>query len=323
MSFATLGAILFWYVYKEQNFNTIWNQMHNLNWWWVVLGMTISIFSHISRAVRWQILIHQLGYKPRLANTIFAVFIMYISNLAIPRMGEVARCGVLKRYEKVPFTQLLGTVFLERMVDMLVLLFLTAIVLVTQFSTFVTFLDMNPAIRQRLTSFLNGHGLLISGIGIFTLLVVAYYALKNKYLPWGLSDRIDNIASNFGHGLQTILKMPHKFWFFAHTIIIWVLYYSMLYVGFFAFDFSSNLSMNVALVMFVFGSYGMVAPIQGGIGAWHFMVIQTLLMYQISPANAAAFAFVVHAAMTFILLILGVLAIIAIPIYNRRTSPQT
>ena len=123
LSFFILGIVLFWLVYKDQDINRIKSILSNeVNYFWIVVSVFLGLLSHISRSIRWNLIIEPLGHKPRLLNTFLSVMIGYLMNLALPRMGEISKCGVLSRYEKIPFTKLIGTVVLERLIDVLVLL---------------------------------------------------------------------------------------------------------------------------------------------------------------------------------------------------------
>ena len=90
--------------------------------------------SHISRALRWKILMKPMGYNPSLLNTFFAVMVGYLANLAIPRLGEVLKCTILGKYEKVPPDKLIGTILIERAVDVISLGIVFIIALLTQAS---------------------------------------------------------------------------------------------------------------------------------------------------------------------------------------------
>lgn len=324
--FLALGLGIFWFVYREQDFNQMLNTISHLNWFWVVVSIAISITSHISRAVRWQILIKSLGKHPRLHNTIFAVFIMYLANMALPRMGEVTRCGVLKRYEGISFSQLLGTVFLERLVDMIMLLALTFITIFTQTDVLLNFLQNNPTIQQKaMLVFSTKNLVILFVVGTLAVVGLIFFLRKNNSKS-PILMKLQDFVQKFADGLRTIYRMRQKGWFVFHSFYIWVVYFLMLYLAFFAFDFSAHLPLSAGLVIFVITSYGMVAPVSGGIGAWHFMAIQALLLYQIDGANAAAFALVVHSGMTLSLMAMGALSIALLPVFNRNqnsdTSPQ-
>ncbi|MCK7534447.1 MAG: flippase-like domain-containing protein [Marinilabiliales bacterium] len=70
---------------------------------WLLLSIILGIFSHIARAMRWNILIRSLGYKTDTPTTFYAVMTGYLANMAFPRLGEVTRCGVLSRKKGSPF----------------------------------------------------------------------------------------------------------------------------------------------------------------------------------------------------------------------------
>ncbi|MFV0378882.1 MAG: lysylphosphatidylglycerol synthase transmembrane domain-containing protein [Mangrovibacterium sp.] len=317
LAFFALGAFLFWLVYKDQDIHRIESILKNdVNYFWIWVSLVLGLLSHISRTIRWRIMIEPLGQRPRLLNTFLAVMVGYLMNLVVPRMGEISRCGVLSRYEKISFTKLVGTVVTERIVDVLMMLLLTAIVVLTQFGKIVQFLKNNPGIKSKLEQLSLSPATLLILVTCFVLLVLFRHKIKRS----GLFRKLNNVLHKFGEGLRTIRTMKHKTAFIFHTIFIWLMYYLMLYAVFFCFDFTSNLGAMAALTTFVLGSYGMVAPVQGGIGAWHFMVIQALVVYGIDKSDGVVFAFLAHSSMTAMLIVMGLVALMILPFVNRRNA---
>ncbi|RKD86162.1 lysylphosphatidylglycerol synthase transmembrane domain-containing protein [Mangrovibacterium diazotrophicum] len=317
LAFFALGVVIFWLVYKDQDIERIESILKNdVNYFWIWVSLFLGLLSHISRTMRWVIMIEPLGQRPRMVNTFLAVMVGYLMNLVIPRMGEISRCGVLSRYEKISFTKLVGTVVTERIIDVIMMLLLTMIVTVTQLGKLVQFLDNNPEVKSKLESITFSPVMIISIIA----LVVGVYLARQRIKRSNLFHKLNGILHKFGEGLRTVRNMKHKGAFIFHTVFIWVMYYLMLYVVFFAFGFTSNLTAIAGLTTFVLGSYGMVAPVQGGIGAWHFMVIQALIVYGISKADAVVFAFLAHSSMTAMMIIVGLISLLILPFINRRNT---
>ena len=249
-----------------------------------------------------------------------AVMIGYFFNLVLPRLGEVSRCGALSRYEGISFTKLVGTVIVERSLDMIMLLLLLVIVLATQMPVVSEFLSNNPGVKDNIVSVWEAKGVFIA-LGALLVSVLAGYFLFRDYLrELKVYQRIKNMILEFWRGIKSIRKVKNISGFVFHSVMIWILYYLMLYVSFFAFDFTSEYSMLVGLTVFVMASFGMVAPVQGGIGAWHFMAIATLFVYGVEQGDAQIFALVVHGTMTLLLLVAGLLSIIGMPFYNNRST---
>ena len=94
----------------------------------------------------------------------------------------------------------------------------------------------------------------------------------------------------------------------------------MLYSVFFAFDFTSQLNPIAGLTTFVMASFGMVAPVQGGIGAWHFMAIEALSLYGVANEDGIIFAFVAHSSMTGMIIVIGIISMLILPFINRRNE---
>jgi len=315
LAFFLIGILIFWMVYKDQDISRLKNILTNdVNYFWVVVSLFLGLISHISRTIRWNLIIEPLGHKPGMLNTFLAVMVGYLMNLALPRMGEISRCGVLARYEKMPFTKLVGTVVLERLIDVLMLLLLLLIVVITQFGQVLEFLNNNPEVQNKVHKVIYSP-LLISGL-FFILLIIWF--LRHKILASRLMRKIMEYVFQFTEGFKSILKMKKKGAFIFHSFFIWFLYYMMTYCIFFAFDFTSHLSVLAGLTIFVLGSFGMVAPVQGGIGAWHFMVIEGLALYGVSRADGQIYALVAHGSMTILLIILGLIAMLVLPFVNER-----
>ncbi|RUT79292.1 lysylphosphatidylglycerol synthase transmembrane domain-containing protein [Ancylomarina longa] len=317
--FFFISAALFWYLYRGQNVTElIYTIEHEVNYYWILLSLFFGLLSHISRTIRWNMLIEPLGKKPRTINTFLAVMVGYFANLALPRMGEISRCGVISKYEGISFSKLVGTVVLERALDIIMLLIFLLIASITQYPIITRFISNNPDVSEKLSN------IFASANTLYVLLVLSLiiWFLRKRFKNTALFIKIDRILRNFMDGLRTIRKLEKKWSFIFHTVFIWIMYYLMTYICFFSFGFTSNLPALAGLTVFVMGSFGMVAPVQGGIGAWHFMVIGTLLIYLPGISNieslSRSFALVVHGAQTGMIIILGALSVIALPLVNKN-----
>ena len=309
------GAFIFWLIYKDQDIEQIKLVLKNdVNYYWVLVSLFIGLLSHISRAVRWRLMIEPIGHKPRLINTFSAVMVGYLMNMVLPRMGEISRCGVLSRYEKLSFTKLIGTVIAERAIDMIIALILLIIVIISQFGKVLEFVKSNPEIEEKLFAIVSSPVLITGFIALVVFLIIFRKAFKHTTVY----AKTIGILNNFKEGFISIGSIKKKFWFYFHSAFIWFLYYLMLYVNFFAFDFTKILSPIAGLTTFVMASFGMLAPVQGGIGAWHFMTKEALALYGIPNESGIIFAFVAHSAMTLLMIVLGLIALLILPFINRR-----
>lgn len=317
LSFFILGIFLFWLVYKDQDIHRIGSILSNeVNYFWIIVSVFLGLLSHISRTIRWNLMIEPLDHKPRMLNTFLAVMIGYLMNLALPRMGEISRCGVLSRYEKIPFTKLIGTVVLERLIDVLMLLLLTIVVILTQFGKVVEFLKNNPEVQDKLGKIMHSPILPISLVVLFLIFWIARHRIKGS----GAVKKLVGLFNQFVEGFKSIRNIKNKGAFIFHSFFIWLLYYLMLYSVFFSFEFTSHLTPLAGLTVFVLGSFGMVAPVQGGIGAWHFMVIEGLSLYGIDKADGKVFALLAHGTTTVMLIVLGLISLLVLPFVNERNA---
>lgn len=318
--FFAAGVAIFWWVYRDLDMEELLSQLKNLNYFWLILSVILGIFAHFLRAMRWNLLIHPLGFRPKLYNTFFAVLILYLTNLIIPRAGEVSRCTVLAKYEKIPASKLIGTVIVERMVDVIVLLFFSVLIFVLNLDVFQRFFDTQPEMQQRLFDLLSIRNILILvAVGIAG---VTFFILLNRKSTNTLIVKIQKIKNEFNEGLKSVLKIKNKGAFFIQTIAIYLIYFLMLFLIFFAYEPTSHLTIRIGLITFLLSGLAMMVPVQAGIGPWHFMVIESLLIYGVSREDAQIFALVAHTSTNLIYLVIGVIALILLPIFNRESREK-
>ncbi len=313
-----IGIGLFWLVYRKQDVNEIKEQLLKANLWWLLLSMLLGLLSHISRSMRWKMLIEPVGYKPRTTTLFYSVMIMYLTNYAIPRSGEVVRAGVVSKQENIPFIALLGTIITERAIDMIMLLILTIIVLISQFPVFEKFIANNAQANQRLDNITSSVWIIATIIVAILLIFIFMYVYRNKIKQTKIYKKFQDSIRNFINGIKSVKDVKNKTLFFAHTIFIWAMYFIMIYVVFQAFDFTKNLSLMTGLTVFVFASFGIVFPSPGGIGTWHFIAIETLFVYGIPRNLGRTFAFAAHESQMIMLISIGLLSLLAVSMQKKK-----
>ncbi len=303
-----------WFVYRNYDMHEIKNTLSKgVNYWWLALSMVIGLISHLSRTIRWQMLIEPIEKKTDIINTFFAVMIGYFTNLLVPRMGEISRCGILSRYENISVSRLIGTVVVERLIDIIMLFICLLFVLLLQYNVVFHFLSKNTDIT-RLTNLFTSPWFYIT----LLLIIISLVVFKKWFSQTSPFRKLKGIWSKFTEGFLAVKNIKSKGLFIFHTVFIWILYFLMIYINFFGFQFTSKLSVLAGMSVFVLGSLGMVAPVQGGMGPWHFMVISSLEMYGVSKNEGAAFALIVWSILNGMIVITGVISLLLLPIRNKK-----
>jgi len=318
----SIGAFLFWLAYRGHDFGRIFVAITEIRWGWVVLAVVLSVASHYSRALRWGLLLEPFGYRPRRLNLFFAVMIMYLANMAIPRSGEVARCGILTKYECIKFSRSLGTVVTERIADVIVFAVVAAVVFATQLDVVGRVLDNNPSVMAYWQSFEN-HIVLIVLAGI-ALVVLGFLLLRTAVRRnwFGLGDRLRKAFLNLKDGMLTIAGLKKRWQFVFHSLFINFVYFFTIYLFFKAFPFTEHLGAMVALTVFVLGTFGVIVPSPGGIGTWHFIVIEVLALYGVvRDPDGGAYALVTHGMQDLLFAVVGMIAMVVMPFFNNNYQP--
>ena len=306
--FLAFGVFLLWLSFRTLDLKEVWNDIVSADYFWILLALISAVIAHFFRALRWNVLINSMGYKTRISTTFYAVFIGYMANTAVPRMGEFMRCGVLSRKEKIPFNALFGSVISERIFDMLVLLLLLFSILFFQWSFLGDFVGrmMAPFFSVLASNSLVLITLAIIGVLILVSLIYLRYRYHHKIKELPGYHKIEKMFLEFYEGIIAIKRMKHKWRFIFYTVVIWVFYALMVYFPFFMLPETNDLSFMASITFLAIGSLGIVAPVPGGIGAYHFIGKAVLVeLYSIDPSAAISFVTITHAGQTLLHIFVG------------------
>ncbi len=306
--FFAIGILLIYLVFKDADLEKMYNDLKSADYKWMILSFVMGYAAYISRGYRWLQLLEPMGYKPKAINAINSVAITYFTNLALPRAGEVARATSLNQSEDIPVDKLLGTIVIERIIDMLFLLSLMILTVIIRYEDLISFFESAMSQEGVATSGEGSSFLIYFGITITALIFVAFL-LRNSIKQTTIYDKIRAFLSGIKEGIKTVKHMKNKGAFIAHSFFIWIMYYLMVYVVFFAMPETSNLTVSDGVFIMAVGSLGMIAPVPGGIGAYHGAVMLGLFLLGIPKEIGLSFAVIVHTTQTLVAIISGPIAI--------------
>ena len=320
VAFLAIAIFLLFLAFRDFDLARVWDDLRHARYAWLLLTLPIGVLSHIFRAWRWNLLIEPLGYKPPLTHTFYAVMSGYLANLALPRMGEVVRCGSLTKTDKVPFDSLLGTVIVERVVDMLTLLLLTLITFFIKIHFFGDFFKSHvfvPLGEKFAGLFSHTLALALLGLlGMIALLLLKIFWKDIRHI--GLVRKIREFIRGIIDGIRSIARMEHKSMFLFGTFLICLMYFFTSWLVLFMLPETAGLSPVDGLFILVVGSFGMVIPVQGGIGAYHWIVSSALTLYGISRETGLAVATLAHESQTLLILLVGGFSMILVVLLKNK-----
>ena len=311
--FLLIGIVLLYFAFRGIDMKKLWTEILNAKYIWIIFSVVLLTSSHLVRAYRWNLLIEAMNYHPPFKNTFFSMMVGYLANYAFPRIGEITRCGVLAKTEKIPADKLFGTVIIERGVDVLTLLVFLVILITARFEFFSNFIK--PQIFDPFGNFLSSifqksAFIWIFVIGIPVILLFLAYKYRARLAKWKFFVKIKDIIKGIISGLKTVYTMKRGFVFIVTSILIWIFYWLMTYVAFFAFSSTIDLKLIDGLFVCVIGAFAFVVPVQGGIGAYHWIVSLGMMLYGLTREEGLAFATITHGSQAVWTIILGSLSMI-------------
>lgn len=332
--FFTIGLVVMYLVYNNQNqafiedcalkgipdkecslLDKIIADFKSVKIIWLVIVVLAFMLSNIARALRWGLMLDPLGYNPKSTNLFYATMIGYFANLGIPRSGEVLKVATLSKYENIPFEKIMGTVVLDRLMDMFCLLIVLIISVLLTGDKILNYILANSGLKD----FLEKNPNLIYYLIGMSVLGLAIMFLARRYLAnLAIYKKLEVLLKGFFDGLLSIRKLKKPLLFIVYSVFIWTMYYLMTFLCFFAFAPTMELGPIAGLTVFIFGTLGIIIPTPGGMGSYHFLVTEALKIYGLGEADGFSFANIIFFSIQiFCNILFGVISLIMLPLSNR------
>ncbi len=313
------GAILYW-MYRDFDFRHIRRVLlHEMNWWWMLLSFPFGILAQAFRGWRWKQSLEPVGEQPRASVAVNSIFLSYAVSLVIPRMGEFARCGVLKRWEGVSFPKAIGTVVTERAIDSMLVLLITALTFLLQFKAFDTFFQTTGTRIDEIAGSFSSAGWAVTAVCAAAIVVLATVLVRKM----SVYNKVKEMFLGLWQGVMSVRHVRNVPLYVFYTFAIWGCYFLHYYLTFFCFGATARLGFACAVVSFIVGSIAVIVPTPNGAGPWHFAVKTMLTLYGVAATDALYFVLIVHSVQTLLVVALGIYAWIALNFTPKRKAAMT
>jgi len=315
------GLFLVWWQLKEmtpEDTKEFYNAFTYANYWLIIPIVIMCLASHLSRSMRWKLLMEQLGYEPKLKNVFSVTIIGYLANAAVPRLGEILKCTFLSKYERLKVDKLVGTILIERTFDVICYLLFIGITILIQIDVVGDF------VKEKFRAFGASSGLpvwvkLLIVVGIITALILLLKFFLRRFPNSRLLIKIKNFFSGITEGFKTIQNLKKRKLFVAHTLFIWAMYLLQIYIGFQAMSGTSHLDIKAACSVLTLATLAMIIT-PGGIGSFPLFVMETLIIYNIASPVGKAFGWLIWGVSSGIIIVAGVICLVILPYINRKKN---
>jgi len=287
-----------------------------------LLGVIFLFFlSNISRAIRWQMMMKPIGIDAKFKTAFHSIMLGYFANLGIPRIGEFVRAGALAKKENVKFDKVMGTIVLDRLLDVISLLIVFLITIMISSGQILDFISGNSNLTAKINN--------IIGSKIFWMLIVTgfiggiVFFKSKKFKNSFIGKKAFDFLKGIGEGMKSIKSVEKPGWFMFHSIFIWFMYFLMNFVGFKAFLPTSGLGLKAAITVFTFGSLGIVIPSPGGMGTYHFLVIEALKLFGVNGSDGFSYANIIFFSVQIIgIIAFGIIALFSLNISTKKLTDE-
>lgn len=314
-----LGGLILYWMYRDFDFHALGQVMlHDMNWAWMLLSFPFGILAQVFRGWRWHLTLEPVGEHPRTSTSINSIFLSYAASILVPRIGEFARCGVLRRYDGVSFPKALGTVVTERAIDSLLVMLIALLTFIFQVHVFNTFFERTGTNIGTILGSFSSTGYIVTAVCAAAVCIMAWYLLRKL----AIYNKVKTTIGGIVQGAMSLRKVNDAPLFVTLTLAIWLSYFLHYYLTFFCFRQTAHLGMACALVTFIVGSIAVIVPTPNGAGPWHFAVKTMLILYGVGETDALNFVLIVHSVQTMLVIALGIFAWTMLS-FTRRTGSST
>ncbi|MEP5614254.1 MAG: lysylphosphatidylglycerol synthase transmembrane domain-containing protein [Cyclobacteriaceae bacterium] len=309
-----LAAFLLFLVFRNIEWIDFWQKAAAVDYSWVVASVILSIIPYVARAYRWNILLKPLGHNLKTSRTTVAVLIGYLANLALPRLGEITRCGVLNRNDKVPVPDALGTVIVERLIDVLTLLVLMGLSLFIEYERLMKFL-MDAFAGLALPSWVTVVFPIVAILGLAVLIIFIRKQSRKQ-------GKLASIIKGFTNGLLSLKDISNPVGFVISTLAIWIAYFLMSYIIVFSLPETSHLNLSAGLMLLITGGIALAIPVQSGFGTYHGMIAGMLLLYSVEADTGIFLATLLHTSQILAIALFGTIALLVSALIRRKKTEK-
>jgi len=310
----SLGLLIIWAMYRNTDMGELWSIIKSANIGVIASSLIFGLIGNYIRGLRWELFVNSLGYHPPRASLVYATLGNYAVNFVLPRAGDIWRCGVVSRYDKIPFAKTLETFLVDKMVDIVAGLGIIFISILLYIDFFASYLRDNSELTEGLTNFFTS-AWMYAGLAV---LLVAVLLMCTVFRKTAFMEKVRKFFNTLKNDLTRISRMEEKKRIIIYTILVWFCFYLYFYICFFAFDFTKELGPLAGLIVFAMTNIGISVPVQGGIGPWHFVVISSLLILGVAEKEALAFAGAVFIIQSVWQILYGLFGVLAMPYVKRE-----
>ena len=305
--FIIISILLIKFCINKIDVNSFYKTLKSGNYWIAFWVFLFSILVYISRIIRWQIILNKVDENIGFMNNFSAVASGYLVSFIFPRGGEIVKCAVLKKTNKLSLHKSISSTFFERIVDLLCLVLLMFLLLLLEMfsENYLLFSWINPE-----KIFKENNFWILPFIGLFGIFIMIYFYNKFKHQ--------NNWFVTFLNNLKLMFDLLTNIKFLLNTLFIWLSYYLMTYLWFFVFDQTANLSLFQSFQIMIVGTIARSLPLPGGaVGAYHLAVAYALNTMNIDKETALGLAFIIHGFQTIFTVFAGIIAIIWLFIFDK------
>ncbi|MDD2314751.1 MAG: lysylphosphatidylglycerol synthase transmembrane domain-containing protein [Proteiniphilum sp.] len=311
-----LGLLIIWMMYRNTDLGELWQIAKSGNLVIIGISLIFGLLGNILRGLRWELFVNSLGYRPPRASIVYATLGNYAVNFVLPRAGDVWRCGVVSKYDKIPFGKTVETFLVDKVIDVLAGLLVIFVSVALYIDFFISYFHDNPQFAENMSDFFSSAWIRLLLVALLLVVILLLTVFRKK--PFMV--KISKLLYTVKYDLKMIGKMKEKWRIIIYTILIWFCFYLYFYICFFAFDFTKELGPLAGLIVFAMTNIGISVPVQGGIGPWHFMVISSLVVLGVAENQALAFAGAVFTIQSVWQILYGLFGVFTLPYVKRENG---
>jgi conserved hypothetical protein len=312
------GLFILWMMYRNTDMKELWKIVQSADFGIIAFSLIFGLLGNTIRGLRWELFVNSLGYHPPRSSLLYATLGNYAVNFVLPRAGDIWRCAIVSKYDKIPFSKTFETFLVDKMMDVIAGLIIIFISVALYVDFFISYFNNNPQFAENTVQLFSSVWMYVVLMAIVLIIISIFTVFKRA--PF--MAKIKGFLKTVKYDLKLIAGMKEKRRIIIYTILVWLCFYLYFYICFYAFDFTKDLGLLAGLIVFAMTNIGISVPVQGGIGPWHFVVISSLVILGVTENEALAFAGAVFTIQSVWQILYGLFGVFAVPYVKREPGAE-
>ncbi len=295
-----IALVALYYTLRNVSFSEVIYSFKEMDHIYLLPAIVILLLSYIFRAYRWKVLL-ETSLKVNVHELYSPLMVGFLGNFLPARAAEILRPYLLSRKSDITFSAAFASIIMERLFDMIMLIFIVIWVFWFESSVFASDLKFSGfSVQEMAIQFGQFCALAVVALIAFIYFLLNYKEMVMKLVCWFTSfmnkkwkNKIKLFVDEFAMSCEVVKNFTALAKISVSSALVWVANIFYLYPLYYAFDLQYKTIPSLLILTVMVAICITVVPTPGFLGSYNAGVF--IALYEImgeSEAKSVSFGMV-------------------------------